>query len=497
MKPKTYTSVFVIFPLLFALSSCSWQGAEGIITINLGAGTSARAAAYPPTNENGILSELELRIQLEGPAGTQNHRLPKGVTNASFTVAIGRWVITVEAWYEGERYATGSGRVDVKAGQRNTVTIQMSYAGGGTVAVTGVTLHTATLNMVVGNTATLIATVSPDNADNKTVTWSSGNPAVATVSDGVVTAVSAGTATITVTTEDGGRTAECAVTVFTTGGGTPANPFIVYGITTLQKVGTETGTGWTLDAHYRQIADINLSSAANWTPIGDNTDPFNGNYNGGGYAIENLTIDISGQNIGLFGYIHEDGVVEKLGLINATISGQANIGAVAGTNMGTIQNCYVSGGSVSGKAAGGSIGGVAGYNDGAILNCYTTASVSGAFPIGGVVGNNSTDGTVKNCVALNQSVECTTATATPPTPLGRIAGQDNSTNGLANNYADKDMPIWDANNPQTATNNKDDIDGEDIIATDWNNASWWIDGTNFDPALWDIADNRLPLLNKE
>ena len=60
----------------------------------------------------------------------------------------------------------------------------------------------------------LEATVSPDNATNKSVTWESNNTSVATVdANGKVSAVAAGSATITVTTVDGGETATCAVTV--------------------------------------------------------------------------------------------------------------------------------------------------------------------------------------------------------------------------------------------------------------------------------------------
>ncbi len=81
------------------------------------------------------------------------------------------------------------------------------------VAVDGVTLDESSITLVVGGNQTLVATVTPADADNKSVTWSSSNPAVATVTDGVVTAVSSGTATITVTTVDGGFTATCQVTV--------------------------------------------------------------------------------------------------------------------------------------------------------------------------------------------------------------------------------------------------------------------------------------------
>jgi len=89
--------------------------------------------------------------------------------------------------------------------------------GDDPVPVTGVTLNQTTLELTVGGAATLTATVAPADAANKAVTWTSSNADVATVSGGTVTGVSAGTATITVTTEDGGKTAACAVTVTLTG----------------------------------------------------------------------------------------------------------------------------------------------------------------------------------------------------------------------------------------------------------------------------------------
>lgn len=92
-----------------------------------------------------------------------------------------------------------------------------SGGGGGyrppTVSVTGVTLDATGWVMNVGDAMTLTATVEPSNASNKSVTWTSSNEAVATVSGGTVTAVAEGTATITVTTSNGGKTAVCAITV--------------------------------------------------------------------------------------------------------------------------------------------------------------------------------------------------------------------------------------------------------------------------------------------
>ena len=82
------------------------------------------------------------------------------------------------------------------------------------VTVTGVTLNMGSLEVAVGEPRQLTATVSPANATHPDVVWTSSNEAVATVDQtGLVTAVAAGSATISVTTNDGGFTADCAVTV--------------------------------------------------------------------------------------------------------------------------------------------------------------------------------------------------------------------------------------------------------------------------------------------
>ena len=118
----------------------------------------------------------------------------------------------------------GAGRVTaVKAGEA-VVTVTTEDGGrtatcavtvkAKTVSVTEVTLDRAELTLTEGETETLTATVKPDNADNRKVTWSSDKTEIATVDGaGKVTAVKAGEAVVTVTTEDGGKTATCKVTV--------------------------------------------------------------------------------------------------------------------------------------------------------------------------------------------------------------------------------------------------------------------------------------------
>lgn len=91
--------------------------------------------------------------------------------------------------------------------------IEVTYTAE-TVHPTGVSVSPSTASVEAGSTVQLTETVTPSNATDKSVSWSSSNTAVATVdSSGLVTGVAAGSATITATTNDGGFTASCAVTV--------------------------------------------------------------------------------------------------------------------------------------------------------------------------------------------------------------------------------------------------------------------------------------------
>jgi uncharacterized protein YjdB len=93
------------------------------------------------------------------------------------------------------------------------------YSTSGTVGVTGVSISPSSASVNVSGTQQLNASITPSNASNTNVTWSSSNTSVATVnSSGLVTGVAVGTATITVTTQDGSKTANCTITVVSNGG---------------------------------------------------------------------------------------------------------------------------------------------------------------------------------------------------------------------------------------------------------------------------------------
>ena len=116
--------------------------------------------------------------------------------------------------------------------------------------VTGVSLDKSFEPVKLGSTLSLTATVAPDDATNKNVTWSSSNESVATVNNGVVTPVAKGNATITVTTEDQGKTATCVVVV-TDHAGTSADP-----LTTSDAVLVQTAAKGTTASKYYVTGDV-------------------------------------------------------------------------------------------------------------------------------------------------------------------------------------------------------------------------------------------------
>ena len=119
---------------------------------------------------------------------------------------------TFAGWYENPEFS-GTPVTDIPTDSTENLNF---YAHWQNIPVTDVKLDKTSLTMQETDSDTLTATVLPDNATNKAVTWSSNDSTVATVDEsGKVTAVAPGTATITVTTEDGSKTATCTVIVHT------------------------------------------------------------------------------------------------------------------------------------------------------------------------------------------------------------------------------------------------------------------------------------------
>ena len=150
----------------------------------------------------GIGEEYELEVNFN--PSNAGIRTLEWSTSDSSVAAVKNGTVTGVSFGTAVITATSSN------GRTATCTITV---GDPTISVTSVSLDKNTASAAVGDTVTLTATVSPSNATDRSVTWSTSDSNVATVSNGVVKVLSAGTATITVTTADGGYTDTCTLTV--------------------------------------------------------------------------------------------------------------------------------------------------------------------------------------------------------------------------------------------------------------------------------------------
>lgn len=155
------------------------------------------------------------------PTITPANATTKTVTYTSDTPA----VATVNSSGLVTAVAAGSATITVRTDDRGFTDTDVLTVNPAPILVTGVTLNEHAATLTAGNTDQLVATITPANATTKTVTYISDTPAVATVNNsGLVTAVAAGSATITVRTTDGGFTDTDVLTV-------NAAPILVTGVT--------------------------------------------------------------------------------------------------------------------------------------------------------------------------------------------------------------------------------------------------------------------------
>ena len=135
-----------------------------------------------------------------------------------------------------------------------------------------------------------------------------------------------------------------------------------------------------------------VSPIGRWYPIGTHDAPFSGAFDGQGYEIRDLFINRpSADHIGLFGSVEPGGVIQDVGIVNATVIGAQYVGSLVGYSQGTAANSY-STGSVTGDRW---VGGLAGYNMGTVRDSYSSSNVTGNERVGGLAGTNY-EGTVSN-----------------------------------------------------------------------------------------------------
>ncbi|MBQ4899832.1 InlB B-repeat-containing protein [Paenibacillus sp. Marseille-P2973] len=276
------------------------------------------------------------------------------------------------------------------------------------------------------------------------------------------------------------------------GTGTADDPYI---ITTASELASMLNN---LNAYYKLGKDIDLSGFSNFEPIGFDGNPFTGGFDGAGYTITGLKVNLPGeQYVGFFGYVGYGSKIKNVKLQNVQVKGSSMVGGLAGQSDGDISNSYVVGtvtgvqdvGGLIGKMDGGTVntsyasgsvtgtgnvGGLAGStNYGNIQNSYADNTVSGTSNVGGLVGLNG--GPIKNSLAVGR--------VTGASDVGGLVGKS-TYSGVQNSIYDKETT------GQSDDNNK----GMPFTTAQMKDPSfvkifYW----DFD-TIWSIAVNEYPKL---
>ena len=358
--------------------------------------------------------------------------------------------------------ATQGNSVTIKGLQAGTYTIKATENAGGastsyTINVTELTVKNNTATVLEGNKVTLTKPTASSNSG--TITYSTTSSAITVNSTtGEVTGVNAGaekaTATVTAKENKGGATCSYTVTVKVWNGeGTSSSPYQIGSLRDINKLKekvAKVSTGGTAyrytSKYFKQTSNINLNNTS--VMIGkvverNETEGFNGTYDGNNKEIQNLSIsEKNGSNVGFFRILGPSGVIKNVVLASGNVKITNDDGVstafnatLLGENYGTIENCtnkipitlegYV-------DAFGGMIG--INHTNAIVRNCINygnltkiSKTVDNGGNIGGVIGNSS--GVIENCE--NHGKISAAAVNT-----GGITGQNRGTTRGCTNYGD-------------------------------------------------------------
>lgn len=270
---------------------------------------------------------------------------------------------------------------------------------------------------------------------------------------------------------------------------------------------------------FKQTTDIVLNDSLSgspkvWTPIGTESNCFNGTFDGEGHTVKGVYFNnTTGDNRGLFGYI-SGATIQNVGIIGGNIRGKNNVGGIVGkaTDNSVVEKCFNTS-SVYGIKY---IGGIAGYvEDSIVQNCYNTGNIiiedtivggvvgylknstlqkcyntgnilkgntgTASLIAGGIVGHASS-GSVKNCVALGLEIRFIR-----PSQMSRVVGSTDNTT-ISYCYARQDMFI---NGAGTITSGRhDNQNGEGLIINSNMNCDWgrWF---GVDTTVWTYPSGEL------
>ena len=180
------------------------------------------------------------------------------------------------------------------------------------------------------------------------------------------------------------------------GSGTEDDPYLIFITEQMDELAASVNGGdYKTGLYFRLEADLDYSGKT-YTPVGTIAKWFNGNFNGNGHSITNVTLNAGYEtDIGVFGMVDTDGTVQNLTLDQSSIVGGDFVGGIAGGCYGSVLNCTVGTNvSVTGNNY---VGGIVGDCHGSVLNCTvgTDVSLTGNDYVGGIAGR--CEGSVLNC----------------------------------------------------------------------------------------------------
>ena len=187
---------------------------------------------------------------------------------------------------------------------------------------------------------------------------------------------------------------------FAGGDGTQDNPFQIETAAQLAHFAKTVNEGEAyLHKYIVLTADIDLANKE-WTPIGNYSNPFKGNFNGDNHTVTGMQISGELDRVGLFGEcikFNVNSAIKNITVKDSVICGINFVGAIVGYAEGiNIENCRSIGNTINGKTdVGGICGKIGGYSVGKVSQCYNSSKVTGRGRVGGIAGMG---GIAENCL---------------------------------------------------------------------------------------------------
>lgn len=187
---------------------------------------------------------------------------------------------------------------------------------------------------------------------------------------------------------------------FAAGDGTQGNPFQIETAAQLAYFAKTVNEGEAyLHKYIVLTADIDLANKE-WTPIGNYSNPFKGNFNGDNHTVTGMQISGELDRVGLFGEcikFNVNSAIKNITVKDSVVCGINFVGAIVGYAEGiNIENCRSIGNTINGKTdVGGICGKIGGYSVGKVSQCYNSSKVTGRVRVGGIAGMG---GIAENCL---------------------------------------------------------------------------------------------------